>query len=104
YCLMPSYVHLIVTPSDEDGPAGDLCRGAPPLHQSHQCPVPPDGPFFSGRFGAVVMDEPHLLPGVCHIALNPEIAGLVNYAEDWPWSSAPAHLAGEDDELAIVAP
>ena len=25
-------------------------------------------------------------------------------AEDWPWSSARAHLAGEDDELANVAP
>jgi putative transposase len=31
-------------------------------------------------------------------------AGLVSRAEDWPWSSARAHLAGEDDELATVAP
>src|SRR4029077_16424146 len=30
--------------------------------------------------------------------------GLVSRAEDWPWSSARAHLAGEDDELATVAP
>jgi uncharacterized protein len=28
----------------------------------------------------------------------------VSHAEDWPWSSARAHLAGEDDELATVAP
>jgi putative transposase len=28
----------------------------------------------------------------------------VSRAEDWPWSSARAHLAGEDDELATVAP
>jgi putative transposase len=26
-CLMPNHVYLIVTPSDEDGPRGDLCRG-----------------------------------------------------------------------------
>src|SRR5208337_2198232 len=38
------------------------------------------------------------------IALNPVVAGLVGRAEDWPWSSARAHLAGEDDELAKVAP
>jgi hypothetical protein len=28
----------------------------------------------------------------------------VSLAEDWPWSSARAHLAGEDDKLATVAP
>lgn len=39
-----------------------------------------------------------------YIALNPVEAGLVSRAEDWPWSSARAHLAGQDDELAIVAP
>ena len=31
-------------------------------------------------------------------------AGLVSRAEDWPWSSTRAQLAGEDDELATVAP
>src|SRR6516164_5315120 len=60
--------------------------------------------FFQGRFGAVVMDEPHLLAAARYIALNPVVAGLVSHAGDWPWSSARAHLAGEDDELATVAP
>jgi hypothetical protein len=32
------------------------------------------------------------------------VAQLVSRAEDWPWSSTPAHLAGEDDELAKVVP
>jgi putative transposase len=50
------------------------------------------------------MDEPHLLAATRYIALNPAVAGLVGRAEDWPWSSARAHLAGEDDELATVAP
>src|SRR6516162_5400545 len=62
------------------------------------------GRLFQGRFGAVVMDEPHLLAAARYLALNPVVAGLVSHAEDWPWSSARAHLAGEDDELAIVAP
>jgi len=39
-----------------------------------------------------------------HRALNPVAAGLVSRAEVWPWSSARAHLAGADDELANVAP
>ena len=62
------------------------------------------GHLFQGRFGAVVMDEPHLLTAARHIMLNPVVAGLVSRARDWPWSSARAHLAGEDDELATVAP
>jgi putative transposase len=36
--------------------------------------------------------------------INPEVAGRVSRAEEWPWSSARPHLAGEDDELATVAP
>ena len=50
------------------------------------------------------MDEPHLLAAARYIMLNPVVAGLVSRAGEWPWSSARAHLAGEDDELATVAP
>ena len=59
------------------------------------------GHLFKGRFGAVVMDEPHLLAAARYIALNPVV---VSRAEDWLWSSTRAQLAGEDDELATVAP
>jgi putative transposase len=62
------------------------------------------GHRFQGRFGAVVMDEPHLLAAARYSALNPVVAGLVSRAEDWQWSSARAHLAGEDDAPATVAP
>ena len=31
-------------------------------------------------------------------------ARLVERAGDWPWSSTPAHFAGEDDHLVEVAP
>ena len=50
------------------------------------------------------MDEPHLLAAARYIALNPVRAGLVKRAEDWPWSSVRAHLAGGDDGLVTVAP
>jgi hypothetical protein len=86
---------------------GDFCRSAPPLHRGHQHEVPLDGPsihLIEGRFGAAVMDEPHLLAAARYIALNLVVAGLVSSAEDWPWLSARAHLAGEDDERATVAP
>ena len=43
-------------------------------------------------------------PAARYVELNPVRAGLVPTAEDWPWSSARAHLAGRDDALAKVAP
>jgi len=39
-----------------------------------------------------------------YVALNPVRARLCERAADWPWSSAKAHMAGEDDELVAVAP
>jgi putative transposase len=41
---------------------------------------------------------------VRYVGLNPVRARFVEQARDWPWSSVRAHLAGVDDELAIVAP
>jgi putative transposase len=62
------------------------------------------GHLFQGRYGAVAMDEPHLLAAARYVALNPVAAGLVARAADWPWSSTAAQLAGADDELVRVAP
>ena len=48
------------------------------------------------------MDEGHLVAAVRYVSLNPVLARLVARAEDWPWSSVRAHLAGENDALVNV--
>jgi putative transposase len=50
------------------------------------------------------MDAAHALEAVRYVELNPVRAGLVTRAEDWEWSSARAHLKGEDDGLVRVQP
>ena len=50
------------------------------------------------------MDAPHLLACARYVEGNPVKAGLVARAEDWPWSSARAHLAGGNDLLCAAAP
>src|SRR5208337_4941616 len=50
------------------------------------------------------MDEDHLMAAARYVVLNPVRARLVATPEDWPWSSARAHLAGRDDGLVAVAP
>ena len=62
------------------------------------------GHLFQGRFGSVALDEPHLIAAARYVALNPVRARLVRRAQDWPWSSARAHLKGRDDGLVTVAP
>jgi putative transposase len=104
YCLMPNHVHLIVVPSDEDG----LRRTFADAHRRHTGLINArqrwTGHLWQGRFGAVAMDEAHLLAAVRYVALNPVRAGLVKHAADWPWSSVAAHLARSDDSLVTVAP
>jgi putative transposase len=101
---MPDHVHLIVTPTDADGLRATFAEA----HRRYTATINMrfgwTGHLFQGRFGAVVMDEPHLIAAARYIAQSPVIAGLVGRAEDWPWSSVRAHLEGADDELAATAP
>ena len=50
------------------------------------------------------MDEAYLLACVRYVELNPVRAGLVGRAEQWPWSSAQAHLGLGGDRLTELAP
>lgn len=104
YCLMPNHVHIIAVPSDEDG----LRRAFADTHRRYTGFINArarwTGHLWQGRFGAVAMDEAHLANAMRYVTLNPVRAGLVARAEQWRWSSAGAHLAGQDDELVTVAP
>jgi putative transposase len=94
-----------VTPADADGLRATFAEAHRRYTGAINARFRWTGHLFQGRFRAVMMDEPHLLAAAArHIALNPVVAGLVSRAEDWPWSSTRAQLAGEDDELATVAP
>lgn len=50
------------------------------------------------------MDESYLLAAARYVEMNPVAAGIVGHPEEYSWSSARAHLAGEDDQLVKVAP
>jgi putative transposase len=104
WVLMPNHVHLVLTPSDEDG----LRRALAPVHRRYAGHVHArerrTGHFWQGRFGAVVMDEAHLCAALAYIVQNPVRARLVEHATDWPWSSVHAHLSGRPDGLTTLEP
>lgn len=104
YCLMPNHVHLILKPRDELG----LGLAVGEAHRRYTNFVNGRGRWighlFQSRFASVVMDEAHLMAAARYVPMNPVRARLVARPQDWPWSSARAHLAGRDDGLVTVAP
>ena len=104
YCLMPNHVHLVVVPADETG----FRLGIGEAHRRYTRRINFRkgwrGHLWQGRFGSCVMDEPHLLAAVRYVETNPVRADLAKRPEDWPWSSAAAHVAGADDGLVTVGP
>jgi putative transposase len=45
------------------------------------------------------MQENHLIACIRYIGMNPVRAKLVKAPEKWQWSSAAAHISGQNDEL-----
>ena len=104
YCLMPNHIHFVVAPETVDGLrqtfAGPHKRYAGALNQRRGW----TGHLWQGRFASYVMDERHLMTAVRYIELNPVRAGLVERAEDWPWSSTRAHLGLVADTAVSCQP
>jgi len=104
YCLMPNHVHLVMVPRQSDG----LRCTVGETHRRYTRRVNFRegwrGHLWQERFHSFVMDERYLLGAVRYVESNPVRAGLCAQAADWPWSSARAHLRGEDDQLVRVAP
>ena len=99
YCLMPNHVHLIVVPPSEDA----LSRAVGEAHRRYTRRVNFRegwrGHLWQGRFASFVMDEPYLLAAARYVERNPVKARLARRAEDWPWSSAAAHVDGRRKDV-----
>jgi putative transposase len=104
YCLMPNHVHLIVVPDSEDG----LRRGLGEAHRRYTRRINFRegwrGHLWQGRFASFAMEERYLLRAARYVELNPVRAKLCRVPWRWRWSSAAAHVAGQEDALVRAAP
>jgi putative transposase len=57
------------------------------------------GHLWQGRFYSTVLDESHLWAAVAYVERNPVRAGMVQRAEEYPWSSAAAHCGRRRDPV-----
>jgi putative transposase len=103
WCLMPNHVHLVLVPAQEDG----LRAALGPLHRACSAEVNRregwSGHRWQSRFASFPLDEAHLHACLRYVELNPVRAGLAARPEDWPWSSARAHL-GLCDRITKTMP
>jgi len=97
YCLMDNHVHLVIVPHDVRG----LAKGIGDTHRIYSRRINFRkgwrGYLWQGRFSSCPMDQTHLYAAVRYVERNPVRANMVVKAEDYEWSSARAHIFGEQD-------
>jgi len=104
YCLMSNHVHFVMVPKHEDGLRAALAEAHKQYTRHINFREGCRGHLWQERFHSFAMDEHHLLAAVRYVELNPVHAGMVKRAEDYPWSSAKAHLEDRDDGVVKVKP
>ena len=103
WCLMDNHVHLVLVPQTADGLRATLAAVHTAYSQRINAAQATSGHLFQGRFLSYPMDDAHLMVAVRYVENNPVKAGLVSQAEQWPWSSARAHIAQKSDGLTDIA-
>ncbi len=97
YCLMTNHIHLVAVPVTEDG----LQQVLKPLHMRYAQRINRrrgwKGHLWQGRFFSSALDEDYLWAAIRYVERNPVRARMVRKAENYPWSSAPAHCGLRED-------
>ncbi len=99
YCLMDNHLHLIVVPEKE----GSLARAIGEAHRLYTRMVNFrerwKGYLWQGRFSSFPLDSDYLYYCVRYVECNPVRAGMVKRPEDYPFSSAKAHIHRKRDPI-----
>ncbi len=101
YCLMTNHVHLVVVPEDEDSMHKALGRAHNDYSRCVHIQRGVIGHLWQNRYYSCVLESRHLWAAIRYVELNPVRAGLISEAWDWQWSSAQAHVSGEDREQIL---
>ncbi len=100
YVLMPNHLHLLATPSDEDGLAAMMQKVGRLYVPWFNNKYGRSGTLFQGRFRTSVIDpDAWFLACIRYIELNPVRGQLVTAPLDYPWSSYAHHAGVHPDPL-----
>lgn len=100
YVLMPTHLHLLLTPSDSEG-LGKMMQWigrsyVPYFNQKYAR----TGTLWQGRYKATVIDpERYFMTCSAYIELNPVRGGIARAAGEYPWSSYQHHIGLRPDPI-----
>ena len=100
YCLMPNHIHLLARPSEEEA-LPKMMQGITLCYSKYfNGENGRTGRLWECRYHSTVIDGDSYLWTVSrYIENNPVRAGIVKRAEDYPHSSARAHILGMKDPI-----
>lgn len=100
YCLMTNHVHLLARPKTTESLSKMMQGVALCYTQYINRKYRRTGRLWENRYHSSIIDEErHLWAVVRYIEQNPWRARMVNREQDYPYSSAKAHLEGKEDDL-----
>lgn len=104
YCLMTNHVHVVAVPERDDS----LEQVFRPLHTRHAMRLNrrrgSKGHVWQGRYFSSTLDEAYLWAAIRYVERNPVRAGMVKSAQEYRWSSAPAHCGPRVDPVLSQDP
>ena len=103
WCLMNNHIHLLAVPEREDSLARALGRTHAEYAQYWNLRRQSCGHVWQARFFSCALQPEAVWEVGRYVELNPVRAAMVEEAEQWRWSSARAHVLG-DDEFGLVDP
>jgi len=99
YNWMQNHVHIVAVPARKES----LALGIGDTHKTYTKLINRregwKGYLWQGRFFSCPLEGEYLWDAIKYVERNPVRAGIVSRAEDYPWSSARAHVFGADDDL-----
>ncbi len=100
YCLMDNHVHLLAKPEGQKSLQKMMQGVAQGYTKYLNRGNGRTGRLWECRYHSCVVDEERYLWAVArYIEQNPVRAGIVSKAEDFAYSSARAHVSGEEDAI-----
>lgn len=100
YCLMTNHVHLLTKPGSEES-LFKMMQGLTLCYTQYMNRTyGRTGRLWESRYHSCIVDHEKYLWAVArYIEQNPVRAGMVEKAEDYPYSSALAHVKGSKDAV-----
>ena len=100
YCLMNNHVHLLTRPIKNES-LYKMMQGITLCYTQYiNKTYKRTGRMWESRYHSCIVDKEKYLWAVArYIEQNPVRAKIVNKAEDYPYSSAKAHIHGVKDEI-----